>query len=288
MARRHFQLATNVLISLGKYLNHYGVAGIPTYFWHRVRTRVGRKGALVKVHAAADPDPYYLRMGSSDLAVFYQIFIAGEYDVENLWFFKDLQRKCAAIRDHGGVPVIVDAGANIGIASRRLLAMFPGAQVVAIEPDPENAALAAVNTRNTPAIHVIEKALWSRRALVGVDNPTAESWAFRFSERPAGDRDAIEAITLDDAVASVDRGQLLLVKMDIEGAERTVLAGEGAWWDSRPVLIMEPHDRMEGLSGSARGLLVRPEYRDGSIMIIGENLIFVPLPAEPALRAAAQ
>ena len=68
--------------------------------------------------------PVRMRSGrSSDLSVFWQIFVNREY---------------AVLNDVHSTRLIIDLGANVGISSAYLLNQFPSAKVIAVEPDPGN------------------------------------------------------------------------------------------------------------------------------------------------------
>ena len=54
-------------------------------------------------------------------------------------------------------PVIVDCGANIGVATFYFVHTYPGAQVIAFEPDPSSFAMLTENVRNLPAVTTYER-----------------------------------------------------------------------------------------------------------------------------------
>ena len=67
------------------------------------------------------------------------------------------QARCAAgfLYDLDWSPEhVLDAGANIGLASRVAAALWPAALIVALEPDPANFALLQQNTAAYPNIHL--------------------------------------------------------------------------------------------------------------------------------------
>ena len=85
----------------------------------------------------------------------------------------------------------------------------------------------------------------------------------------------VETVTMADIVG--DRSEdLLLVKMDIEGGERDVLSRGNDWLKAGPVIMIEPHDGVFQASGSLAGLLAFESYREGTILVKGPTLMFVP------------
>src|ERR1700730_4260267 len=95
------------------------------YYQHRLGCFLGIPGRKTfQLQPKGARQPILLRGGtSSDSAVFRQIFIEQEY--QSLFGMPDV--KC-----------ILDLGANTGLASVAFLNRFPNAQVVAVEPDPDN------------------------------------------------------------------------------------------------------------------------------------------------------
>ena len=60
--------------------------------------------------------------------------------------------------------LIIDGGANVGYASVYFANKYPNAQIIAIEPDPENCALFYKNCAAYPNVELIQGALWTTSA----------------------------------------------------------------------------------------------------------------------------
>src|SRR5687768_1231170 len=104
----------------------------------------GRKTRLVNMRGVG---PVAIRPRESDLSTFRQIFYGEEYrppvaQVEHL-----LRTTYERTLAEGFVPIIVDAGANVGAATLWMKAQYPQAHVVAIEPDPASSELLRQNTK---------------------------------------------------------------------------------------------------------------------------------------------
>ena len=80
------------------------------------------KGAVFRVDTTPLSHPLFLRAGTSDLWVFDQIFLYRELEAD---FGQNVSR-------------IIDAGANIGLASVYLANRFPNAEILSLEVDDEN------------------------------------------------------------------------------------------------------------------------------------------------------
>ena len=148
--------------------------------------------------------------------------------------------------------VFFDVGAHIGFFS--LPAARAGARVVALEPDPENAArLRAHVDRNhlEGRIQVVEAALWSRsastvsfrRGVTRSQGGVAES-----EYRPViatGPTIQVASVTLDDLVGG-GAPDPAIVKIDVEGTAGQLLAGAIVTVRRcSPLLIVEVHTRQE-------------------------------------------
>ena len=118
-------------------------------------------------------------------------------------------------------PVIVDCGANIGVSVLHYKRLYPGARIVAFEPDPKFLPALKSNLARNGAgdVTVVEAAAWTRNGVVPFFCEGADG-----SRVIQGDEAYPEAIS----VRSVDLAAYLddpvdLVKMDIEGAEFEVI-----------------------------------------------------------------
>jgi FkbM family methyltransferase len=157
----------------------------------------------------------------------------------------DLQsmRECL-LQDHYRVAAqkpsaVVDLGANIGLAAIVLARQLGTHEVVCVEPAPANAALVRRNLEQNgiTAARVIEAAVgeFDGEAMF------AESGASnlgRVSETGVPIRVLAGQTVLDTLPREVRVG---VAKIDIEGAEAQLLAGDLAWLDRVDRVLMEIH-----------------------------------------------
>jgi FkbM family methyltransferase len=140
---------------------------------------------------------------------------------------------------------IVDAGANIGLASLYFAHRFPKAKIVALEVDQSNFDLLVRNTKAYANVTCLKKALWSKQAQLNILNPTDEPWAFRVGEVANDDGTSIPALGVDDLLVEFESGRIDLLKMDIEGAEKEVFQNRtDKWIDRIGVIAVELHDHI--------------------------------------------
>jgi FkbM family methyltransferase len=119
--------------------------------------------------------------------------------------------------------VIVDLGANIGLATLRLLATRPDARVIAVEGDPELIPRLKANTAGLP-VTVVHAAVAGRTGTRAFYRSDTATWGNAMTRTmPWQTEVQVAAITLDDLLAGHGVERVDLVKMDIEGAEWELL-----------------------------------------------------------------
>lgn len=213
-----------------------------------------------------------IRPKDSDFATLRQVFRDKNYAIDLPPMWKRVEDAYARILAAGEVPVIVDAGANIGAATIWFQQTFPKAMVLAIEPDPENAALLRKNLDRIDRTKVFEAAVGSQPGFVSVASADS-SWAVTTERAEQG----CPIVTIPEAVASVDRGRLFIAKIDIEGFESDLFSAGTEWLDDAAVVYIEPHDWMNPGTGSSRSFQKEMGVRPFEMLLSGENLVYVRL-----------
>lgn len=211
-----------------------------------------------------------MRPTDSDLFVVSQVFGHCEYEIGKPGY-DALNRLAAEWRKVGIVPVIVDAGANVGYSSIFFRDQYPDAIVMAVEPDREAFEALASNCAGLAQITPVYGALWSHDGEVALVNSEAPSWA-----RAVSDGQGVPAITLKSLLARLPKARLLMLKMDIEGAEREATRDVRILKDV-PCVIVEPHDFMFPGRGCLSYVYSSLTMGGRSIdsLVNGENLIFL-------------
>jgi len=234
---------------------------------------LGRKYHIVNIPGAGTV--YVRPKESSDIWSFRQVFDAKDYDLSDYRQSPRIRAAYERILTSGRIPIIIDAGANVGAASIWFSKQFPEARIVAIEPDRDNAELCHLNTRGLQNIKVIEAAVGSEPGAVSLSNPAKKAWAFRATRKADGE---IGVCTISQIILGEQSASLFLVKIDIEGFEDDLFANNVDWLDETEVVIIEPHDYI--FAGEGRSLAFQRELgkRNFEILISGENLIYIRLP----------
>jgi FkbM family methyltransferase len=141
---------------------------------------------------------------------------------------------------------IVDAGANIGMASIYFTHRYPEAKVIAIEAEASNFAVLARNVRPYPAIIPVHAALWNRDGEISVSEPdpatgVSGKWAFVTHE---GSGVKARAITMRTLMKEMEIPSVDVLKVNIEGAEKEVFE-TCDWMDDIRCLMIDLHDRFK-------------------------------------------
>jgi FkbM family methyltransferase len=147
---------------------------------------------------------------------------------------------------HPGIRRIWDLGSNIGLTVAHLATLFPGAEIRGVELDAENVALCRRNTAPwADRCEIIHAAVWPADGAVEYVRESGNELGFRAeetSEDGEGGRLSAPALSLDTLAEEWPDGRIDLVKMDIEGAERTVLSEATAWAERVDMIMVEVHE----------------------------------------------
>lgn len=162
------------------------------------------------------------------------------------------------------IRLIIDAGANAGYTAVHFAEAFPQAKVIALEPEESNFKVLEKNARPWGNIVSLQKGLWWRQADVTVSNAGSENWCFEFVECPAGQ--GTPATTIGALLEEYGNGGSILIKMDVEGAEKKIFAGKPAWPGRIKYLYIEIHDAWKEVFD----VLAAYDY---SARIVDENVV---------------
>jgi FkbM family methyltransferase len=208
-----------------------------------------------------------LRPGTSDLPTWVQIVGLEDYAVVERLLGK---------RPDLPVRTIVDAGANIGLASLYFAQAFPIARILAVEPDPDNFEILVHNVRSLKdRVECVQAAFWPVDEPLQMDPEPfrgGREWArtVRRLEGPAGEGapGRVPVVTPSGADARLGGRGVDLLKMDIEGAEaeffahvercRSLLARTGAIAIEVHPERIDPHQVLYALDEA--GFLVVPSH----------------------------
>ncbi|HVE60927.1 MAG TPA: FkbM family methyltransferase, partial [Chitinophagaceae bacterium] len=171
-----------------------------------------RKNGFFKIDAGCFKNLILLRDNFSDKAIFNQVYYERQYFLQQLVATKAKN--------------IIDAGANIGLASIYFSQLYPSAQVIAIEPENDNYDLLKKNTNAYANVTCIKAALWSKEENIAIKNPDSLAASYIVE---AGEHAQIKGITIDYLLEMNCWDKIDILKMDIEGAEKEIFSTNVSW-----------------------------------------------------------
>lgn len=138
--------------------------------------------------------------------------------------------------------VVVDAGANIGVAAMWFLARYPGSQLYAFEPEPTNFRFLSSNLQHLSQVTLEQAALGAEdgTAQLSLASHGAEH---SLKEQHGGDTVDVPVVALGPYLRAKGVDHIELLKTDIEGAEMDMLLGLGDLIDGVQVIVGECHER---------------------------------------------
>ncbi len=225
-----------------RYLNRFGfVSG------SRILINVFLNRSFIRLPLPGYKAPIFARRDTSDVFVFEQVFVDQGYDFPLI----DLEPK-----------VIIDAGANVGYASVFFAHRYPGARILALEPESSNYELLLRNATPYQNITPIKAALWNKTGRVVIENPGSEKWTFRVTDTGPTNGGTIEALTMEDLLAMGGTEHIDILKLDIEGAEKELFESNcDAWLGKVRVMMIELHDQLvAGCSGAFNRAVGRYQF----------------------------
>jgi hypothetical protein len=120
-----------------------------------------------------------VRRQDKDYGALRQIFVEKQYAINSSSNAIEtaIVNRYRNILSSGQTPVIIDAGAHIGLAGIWYSRLYPDAVIISIEPDPANFKMLEANTAALPNVRVFCAAVGARPGFVEVSRETGSSWA---------------------------------------------------------------------------------------------------------------
>ena len=200
---------------------------------------------------------YFLRKKNSDIPVFKQIFMDGEYDIHINFEPK----------------IIIDLGANIGLATAFFNNRFPKSRIIALEPDKNNFNQLLKNI-SSDKIKALNLAIWSKNEdLQLIKNKKHNDWGIQVkSISDVNYQSSVKGITMEELISLEKIKSIDILKIDIEGAEEELFKGDIHWLEIVKVLIIELHDSF--IPASSNNFFVAiSKLKKFDFYMHGENII---------------
>ncbi len=215
---------------------HYRLFGIHGLFL-TLKSRLFKKQIQVELKLPGITHPLHLRLRTSDIEVFSEILLDSQY----------------ALAYPINPRIIVDAGANIGLASVWYANQYPQARILAIEPEKANYEMLRKNTVPYSNITPVRAALWKADCELRLSESRDGVWDFwGFQVTQSEDQRVSKAngcsvlgITVNTLMENNGIGYIDLLKVDVEGAEKELFENSATWIDHVGGIAIETHDRFK-------------------------------------------
>lgn len=209
-------------------------------------------GTEMRIHLNRVRRDVVIRAGTSDLECLKKIFLLDEY----------------SIPFNVSPKFIVDAGANIGMATLYFATRFPEARVIAIEPEGSNFNLLQRNCAGLPNVTLMHAALWPADQTVCITNPEAEKWSFKVADAAAQASSAqtVPGVSVPKLLEMAPNGRIDWLKLDIEGAELELFSSDAeAWLNKVGIITVELHDPVrDGCSKAFYSAILKRRFKQVS------------------------
>jgi FkbM family methyltransferase len=176
--------------------------------------------------------PIYVRNGTTDVLLYKSIIENAEYD-----FVAEKEPK-----------IIIDAGANIGLASVFFANKYPNAKIIAIEPEEFNFEILEKNTEPYSNIYAVKAALWNSICELDLFGGY-DDWGFRLEmdkkESRMQKQHLTKTVTIEKIMEDFNIDKIDILKIDIEGSEKEVFNSSSAWIDKVNSIIVELHESIK-------------------------------------------
>ncbi len=168
-----------------------------------------------------------MRRYGGDTFIFHEVLRCGVYDFPESKLAERPQ-------------VLVDLGANIGLATLSIVSRFPDVRAVCVEPHPENAQLLRHNLRCLgDRATVIEAAVSDHSG--HLDLAVAAEHYNASVVRGSSEVVRVRALTVEEVMSEAGISFIDVLKMDIEGAELALLEGRPQWLEKVRLILAELH-----------------------------------------------
>lgn len=215
-----------------------------------------------------------LRDNQIDLEVFIQTFHTLQFCTKRFPQHEKLMQEYDAILARGNKPLIVDAGAHVGLAALYFLEQFPDAVVASVEPEARNFAELQRHIGSDPRVLPLNAALSGSDGFVEIENPEETSWGFR--TKAADGRSGIPSLSIGSVIERAAEKwavEPFIAKIDIEGFEKDVFSGDVGWIERFPLVSVELHDWMLPGQNTSRPYLKAIANLERDNLVRDENLL---------------
>jgi FkbM family methyltransferase len=213
------------------------------------------KSSEIKIKLGDYKQPIYLRSKTTDKSTFYKIFYFKEYNIPVNFNPK----------------VILDLGANIGLAAVYFAQKYPNARIISVEPEPSNFKMLLKNTESYSNVTCLNYGVWSKVTNLEIESGYGNC-GFRTTEVDYNNSNTIEAISIDKILDDFQLDHIDILKIDIEGSEKEIFEKNfERWLPKTNMIVIELHENIK--QGCSKALFKAVSNLNYKISALGENFI---------------
>jgi FkbM family methyltransferase len=213
------------------------------YFEHLAGLAAGHTGLLTALLPELGA-PLYLRGGTPDIVALASVF----------------RDRPPALETRATPARILVLGAYVGYTAVDLAHRFPRAEILAVEPLPDNARLLRLNTAMWRRVAVREVAVWHHRTRLAPTQRFQADWSVRLHDEEFDAYRTIPALGVQDLLDERGWRGAEMVVCDASGAERELFANPNApWLDWLDIALVTTHDRLAPRAAEWVGKALPPD-----------------------------
>lgn len=171
----------------------------------------------------------FLRVYAGDLDIFYEIFYKKIYELPHT-----LDKR-----------VIIDAGANVGLATLYFLSRMPHAMIYCIEPDPDNFTFLEKNLQDeikSGKIIPLLAGLYGQDGLMSLKKGQLK-YNSVITDADEGNSVNVACYSVPGFFKKINIDKVDIIKLDIEGSEENIFKNNLSWLRDVNYLLIEFHSK---------------------------------------------
>jgi FkbM family methyltransferase len=203
-----------------------------------------------------------------------QVFYNEDYNLERFSRFKEINEFYLKLVKSKKIPLILDCGSHIGLASRYFSETYPQSKIISLEPNKNNFKLGKKNNLyNKNKIKFINAAVGSKNSYGNIVDPGLGKDSYRINFH---DKKKIKIISVNNILKNIKKiVNPFIIKIDIEGSEKNLFSKNTEWIEKFPILIIELHDWMFPASTNSKNFLKKISNQNRDFLYFGENIFSI-------------
>ncbi len=154
---------------------------------------------------------------------------------------------------------VIDGGANVGEFSCIVRSALPQADLICVEPHRGCAEILRAQ-----GFQVVEAALWHEKGRLSLSQVNEETTSCTVLTGNNDTSCPVWEVVAERIDAIPVKGSKLLVKLDLQGAEISALAGMSALWDRTSAILLEVSFGKDGTYFPLRDILLEKGFQEYS------------------------